>query len=110
MISLMYSLRMFNDSGSILVYAIKGPKLTECQHFMLGQYGERREGSQSGRSEEKGEGEEEEEGTYQTTSTNAPPRKSHSWADLDYPSSARHIEPSRIDTTDCCLGLYQSKV
>lgn len=38
MISLMYSLRMFNDSGSILVYAIKGPKLTECQHLALGQY------------------------------------------------------------------------
>jgi len=79
---------------------------------MLGQYGERRGGSQSGRSEEKGEGEEEEEeeGTYQTTSTNAPPRKSRSLVDLDYPSFAQHIEPSRIDTTDCCLGLYQSKV
>lgn len=39
MISLMYSLRMFNDSGSILVYAIKGPKLTKSQHLTLRRYG-----------------------------------------------------------------------
>lgn len=48
--------------------------------------------------------------TYQTTSTNAPPRKSHSLVDLDYPSSAQHTVPSRIDTIDCCQELCQSKV